>query len=293
MIKNFLKRILIVNIIVFIIINFKQIKIYAKYVVNSKETIIQIQNADNENPTINGMNQDFYNQRFSENVIINYDDNLKVKYAKYWFNSEKNNFNGEGTDFESGTEFKNSGWYKIKVEDFYNNDTIYVFLIDKEFNNIDFSASLADDNGAIFTITATDKLVGVSEINVYINDNLYKTYTYSKLFAKSYTEILEVPIKDLPFYENCYIVAKDFLGNSMKSNLVVPNTSRIYNLKDLVKFRDMVNSNSKTFNGKDIFLLNDLNMYDTCHEGFNSWTPIGSKFQGIFMVMDILFQIYT
>lgn len=47
-------------------------------------------------------------------VIVNYEDLLSgVVSAKYWYSTEENNFNGDGTDFNSGTVFEKYGYYKF------------------------------------------------------------------------------------------------------------------------------------------------------------------------------------
>lgn len=192
---------------------------------------------------------------------------------------------GEGNSFNSGTEFEESGWYKILVEDLYSNKTSYIFLLDKEVNIAEISTTEADDSGSIFTFSATDKLIGISEINVYIDNKLYKTYSYSEQFKSTYEECLEVPVQDLPFFEEAYIIAKDFLGNEKKSNIVVPNLSRICTLRDLCKFRDVVNIELNKFNEKTIYLLNDIDMKSACNGDIGSWGSIGSRnssFEGKF-----------
>ena len=89
--RKFRTKFLII-IIFFCIMNFNGVKSYAKYIINHNETIIKIENADSESPVINGRNYNVDYEIFNKNVIINYEDNIKVKSAKYWINSENKEF---------------------------------------------------------------------------------------------------------------------------------------------------------------------------------------------------------
>lgn len=48
----------------------------------------------------------------------------------------------------------------------------------------------------------------------------------------------------------------------------------IYNVEDLIKFRNSVNTGD-TYAGKTVYLMNDLDLKDICGGHIGSWTPIG------------------
>lgn len=283
--KNFFIKVLIIMFAFFIIYNICELKSYAKYVINDRETIIKIKNADSEVPKINGRNYNVDYEIFNKNITINYEDNIKVKQGKYWYNPNNKEFNEEGKIFETGKEFLDSGWYKILVEDLYQNKTEYIFLIDKEVNSANIIASDADDTGSNFEIQATDILSGIKEINIFIENRLYKTYTYSEKFISSVKESLFVLVEDLPFYESAYIEVKDFCDNTIISNMVIPNKTRIVLARDLAKFRNVINNKIDNFKDKTVYLIKDINMKDLCNNQIGSWVPIAleeNMFQGTF-----------
>lgn len=269
--------------LVIILIFFMQIKCEAKYVIASEMEIIRINNADNITPYINNRNYNVENEEFSTDVTINYKDNTKIKYARYWFNSKENKFDNNYLDFETATTFKDSGWYKIEVSDLYNNITIYKFSIDKEVNELNVILSNNNENGSIFEISAKDEISGIKQLNVYINNKLYKNYTYQEKFKKEILETLEIPIYDIPFFEEIYITVEDFYGNSKTSEKFIINKSRIYNIQDLLKFRDLINSGND-FSGMKVFQMADLDLSKVCSEELGSWTPIGKykEFKGFY-----------
>ena len=173
------------------------------------------------------------------------------------------------------------GWYQIVVKDRYGNETRYIFKIDKPdyvFDSITLSAPEANDNGTTFTIVANDKISGIAKIELYINNKLFKTFEYTERNLKNKTENFAVSIGNIPFYENCYARGIDRKGNSLQSNTIMPNISRINDLTDLLKFRTLHNDKTVDFRGRDLYLLNDISLS-------GNWTPISNQdnpFRGIF-----------
>jgi len=279
------RKIIIIIICSFLYIFFIGNVSYAKYYLEIESNIIKIQNADNEFPFINGRNYNIDYETFNSDVNIHYEDNLGIKSARYWFNQTDKIFEGEGNDFINDTLFKMSGWYKVIVEDKYNHETIYIFLIDKELNSADIFCNEINDTGAILKFSASDYVIGIKNIDFYIKDKLYKTYTYNDEFIKYKEETLFVPIKELPFYENSYIVVKDFFDNELKSNIIFPNTSRIYSITDLIKLRVMTNTGESNFLNQNIYLVNNIDLSIRYSESKESWPPIGvyQEFSGNFI----------
>lgn len=255
---------------------------YAKYVIEEKYEIVNIKNVDSESPYINGVNYDVQNEIFNEDVTIDYEDNLKVKYAKYWYNSETCEFDGEGQEFDSGTIFSLDGWYKIEVSDMYNNVTTYIFGIDKKFDNIELSCTDITDEGGSLKIEATDFVSGIQKIELYIEDKLYTEYEYDEWFINSKTLNLFINIDDLNFYEEVYVIATDFYGNSKTSDKIIPNKNRIYDLQDLLKFRTIVNNDISNFTDETVYLLNDIDLISVCSASVGNWETINGNFLGVF-----------
>ena len=278
------KLIKIIYIIIFLtIISLAfSLNVESKYVIEENYEIINIKNVDSESPYINEKNYDVNGDLFDDDVVVNYRDNLKVKYAKYWYNSNSNNFEGEGTEFDSGTTFSLEGAYKVEVSDMYSNITTYIFYIDKEFNSIELSCTNITDEGGTLKIEATDVVTGVQKIELYINEELYKSYSYDELFVNSQTEELFINIDDLPFYEEAYVVATDFYGNSKISGKIIPNKNRIYDLQDLIKFQTVVNSEIDSFSDETVYLLNSLDLSSICSETLGNWETINENFLGTF-----------
>ena len=258
-----LKKILLI-ISIFFIALFFDLNVYAKYVIEEKYEVINIKNADSDKPYINNRNYDVDYENFNTDVTVNYIDNLKIKYAKYWFNENEKVFEDDGIDFESGTTFNKSGFYKVEVSDMYNNKTIYIFIIDKEVNLAKIESDNLGDSGANIKITANDFVSGIKKIDLYINNSIYKTFLYEEKFLKEKIEEIYVNIDNLPFYEGAYILVTDFYGNTLKSNIIIPNKSRIYDLQDFVKFRDVVNSGENSFKNQGIYLLNHIDLSSIC-----------------------------
>lgn len=279
-----MKKILLI-ISIFFITLFFNLNVYAKYVIEEKYEVINIKKADSDKPYINNRNYDVDYENFNTDVTINYIDNLKIKYAKYWFNENEKVFEGDGIDFESGTTFNKSGFYKVEVSDMYNNKTIYIFIIDKEVNLAKIESDNLSDSGANIKITANDFVSGIKKIDLYINNSIYKTFLYEEKFLKEKIEEIYVNIDNLPFYEEAYILVTDFYGNTLKSNIIIPNKSRIYDLQDFVKFRDVVNSGIDSFKNQGIYLLNPIDLSSICSSSNGNWIPIGTSkgvFSGIF-----------
>lgn len=91
------------------------------------------------------------------------------------------------------------------------------------------------------------------------------------MFVKNKSEELFAPVTSMCFYYDSYVIATDFYGNKIVSDKIYPNVSRINDLKDLIKFRDVVNSNINNFSGNTVYLLNDVDLYTVCEASGNSW----------------------
>lgn len=112
---------------------------YAKYSIESKIDMLSIKKADDEKPFINGRNYDVDYEKFNTDVTINYNDNIGIKYARYWFNPENKVFEETGgREFINNLTFQMNGWYKIEASDLYDNKTVYCFIIDKSFDKIEY-----------------------------------------------------------------------------------------------------------------------------------------------------------
>ena len=109
-------------------------KVDAKYFYKNEKNILLIKNADNILPTINGRNYNVYDEKFNNDVRIDFSDNIGIKSSNYYFNASLKDFSNNKNKFENGCIFNSSGFYKIEVIDLYNNVTEYTFMIDKEVN---------------------------------------------------------------------------------------------------------------------------------------------------------------
>ena len=174
-------------------------------------------------------------------------------------------------------------YYKVSAKYVITKDSPEIIKInsienpDKVFDEISLSASEVNDYEGVFTIKATDKISGIKKLELYINGKLYHTFEYDEP-ENNKTEELEVDVKNIPFYENCYAKGIDFKGNEKTSNEVTPNTSRINDLTDLLKFRTLQNQKIVNFENRDLYLLNDIKLS-------GNWEPIGttaSPFKGQF-----------
>ena len=277
-----MKKILCISLILIIFNLFFINYVQAKYVIEENYEIINIKSADNENPYINDRNYDVTDETFTEDVTVNYNDNLKIKYAKYWYNLYSNEFEGEGTDFDTGTVFSNDGWYKIEVSDMYDNITIYTFFIDQNFDSVEVICTEITDEGGTLQINATDLVSGVQKLELYIKDELYDTFIYDEWFVTEKTEIVNLDMDNLPFYEEIYVVATDFCDNTKTSESIMPNKNRIYDKEDLVKFQTVVNSDIDEFDNEIVYLLNDIDLSSVCSEELGNWEPINENFLGTF-----------
>ncbi len=277
-----MKNKIIVFFSIIIVIFSLNYKVFAKYITtNEFEEVIRINklNIDTLKPDVNGRREDYDHDEFTKDVNVTYSDESGISSAKYWFNPDEKNFS-RCTEKISTVEqlLAKIGWYQVLVTDSYGNQNRYVFLIDKIFDEISVSAPEANDSGTTFTINAKDKLSGISKIEFYINGKLYKTFDYTNQKLNNKTEIITVPIKDIPFYENCYVKGIDFKQNTKNSSEITPNISRINDLTDLLKLRKLHNERIVNFDSRDLYLLNNINLS-------GNWTPIGTsqnQFKGRF-----------
>ena len=100
------------------------------------------------------------------------------------------------------------------------------YTVPGEYNKIDIpsvnniSIKGINKNIATLEINASNKNDSVQAIKVYMNDNLYKTYSYSDQNKQTVVEILDVM---LPFYNNTtfYIQAINESGEESSSDKVI------------------------------------------------------------------------
>ena len=271
-----MKRKLVISIIVisllFLVLNL-YLKVYAKYVYVKSNNFFKIESADNIFPEINGRNYNVYDEKFSTDVKIEFSDNLKVKYAKYYFKAvlEEDYENNAGNEFESGIVFENSGFYKIEVLDLYDNKTEYTFIIDKEVDISEMNIESEDDLQINLNVNLKDYISGLEKAEIYLNDKLFKIYNYELKKLKESIEKVSILKSDINFYDEIYIVCYDVLGNVKKSEIVVLNKDKIYDLDDLYKFEYVVNSGKCVFENSTVLLMNNLEL-NLSDEG--NWTPI-------------------
>ena len=113
--KKLKKRYLIVIIMCMILLLIGiTYKIYAKYVLSENIIAFHIDKLmeDKVKPTIDAIDPDNNDTSLTDeehytnkNTTIDYEDNIKVETAKYWYNKDEKEFYGEGNNFESGTTF--------------------------------------------------------------------------------------------------------------------------------------------------------------------------------------------
>lgn len=81
----------------------------------------------------------------NKDIIVDFDDNIKVATAKYWYNEDDEIFEGDGKDFSNKTKFSNEGWYKIVITDIFDNTNTVIILLDKTAPII-YADSIHDGN---------------------------------------------------------------------------------------------------------------------------------------------------
>lgn len=249
---------------IFIVFN-----VEAKYIEDSSMCIVKIEKADTEIPLINGRNFDVSGEVFYNDVIINYEDNTKIKYAKYYFNSEEK-------EFESGKVFSDSGEYKIEVSDIYGNIVTYSFSIQKMIEKIDII-----NNEFEVVVTAQDEKDGIEKIIIYVDDEIFFENNYSG----SKDECSNSVTLTNSFYQEVYAIALDTENNILESEKIIVNANKIYTKDDLFKFSKIVNSKKCNFENMEVNLMNNL-------DGIENLEPING-FKGIFNGNNKVISNYT
>ena len=90
----------IIFLIILFVIFLVPTKSFAKYVITSESVeILKINKADNIKPEINGRNKDVEGEIFQTDVTVNFSDNIGIKSAKYWYNSNEKVFNRKWNKF--------------------------------------------------------------------------------------------------------------------------------------------------------------------------------------------------
>ena len=269
------KKIFIICILMCVFMFFE--KSYAKYILNSKVNAFRVKSADNIKPYINNRNYNVYDEIFNDNVKIEISDNIGIKRSEYYFNEFLDTEITQDS-FESGKIFEKSGYYKIKVIDLYENVTEYSFIIDKEINEVEINLNSENSTQFVTNIIVKDELSGVDKIEVYVDEILYKEYNYIDENVKNISEEVIFLLDTVNFYQDVYVVAYDKLGNIEKSESIILNVDKIYDIVDIYRFRDVVNNQICDFENKTVYLINniELNLNET-----NDWNAI-SGFKGEF-----------
>lgn len=138
---------------------------------NKKTITIEIDNIDKINPVINGVeNNGWYNTERK----ITYTDNKKIKKAQYYYNSEKLEFAGNATTFESGKIFSQEGYYKIRIEDEAGNMTEKIFIIEKQIPEIKLIDSVTNNTKYPNTVNRNGTVTAKIEFKDqnYLKNNL-------------------------------------------------------------------------------------------------------------------------
>ena len=266
-------KILLFSIVILII----SLEVDAKYIYKNEESIFKIKSADNENPIINNRNYNVYDEVFCEDVKIDFSDNIGVSLSQYCF-KENENIEDEWIDFNTGFVFETSGYYKIKVVDLYKNTVEYSFMLDKEVNKSEINIVSENNSQSVVEIVSEDILSGIQKIEVYVDNELYTVYNYADDELKQVSKEMVFPLEKIDFYEEIYVITYDKLGNLKKSESIILNVDKIYDIVDLYRFRDVVNNKICNFENKTVYLMKslELNLLED-----NNWSAI-SGFKGEF-----------
>ena len=162
---------------------------------------------------------------------------------------------------------------KVSAKYTYLEEMQFTFLVenpDTQFDSINLSAQNVG-NITVFNIEAVDTASGIAKLELYCNNQQYKEFIYRERVFTT-IETVEIAIEEIPFYAEFYAIGTDYEGNTLLSNSIIPNYFRIYNLTDLLKFRELQNTEKTDFEGEDIYLLNDIDLAN-----IPNWTPIGTE----------------
>lgn len=243
--KKLKKRYLIVIIMCMILLLIGiTYKIYAKYVLSENIIAFHIDKLmeDKVKPTIDAIDPDNNDTSLTDeehytnkNTTIDYEDNIKVETAKYWYNKDEKEFYGEGNNFESGTTFVDEGWYKIEVVDIFENRNTVILLIDKTAPTINADAiNISDETKNRSTSSSIDSSefkmwfnsdVNLSEYDKYgIQYTCYKVNENEPMFNSVFAEKRDIgkgaiDVWNLTTKNYYFITATDLCSN--KSALVI------------------------------------------------------------------------
>lgn len=194
--KKVKKKYLIVVVMFMILISFGiSYKIYAKYILSKNINVFHIDKLmeDKVKPTINAIDpnnndksltdEEYYTNK---DVKVDYDDNIKVDTAKYWYNENEKTFSGDGKDFDSGIVFTDEGWYKIEIIDIFENKNTVIILIDKTAPTISAtSTNTSSESQKRNTSSSVDsdefKMWFVSDVDISEFDKYGIKVTYYKV----------------------------------------------------------------------------------------------------------------
>lgn len=153
-----LKYLLLVIVVLIVSVFCFTNRTYSKYVLTDNTVAFHIDKLmdDKIKPTIDGTDPDGNTNSHTDEEYytnkdqkIDYDDNIKVADARYWYNENDKEFPGEGKKFESVTIFTEEGWYKIVITDIFGNTNTVIFLLDKTAPTIYADSTNTTDERAI------------------------------------------------------------------------------------------------------------------------------------------------
>lgn len=166
-------------------------------------------------------------------------------------------------------------------------ETKMYYTIPGEYTKVEVSTvgtiSLLNNSGneAEVFMKAINPNVGIKIMEVYLNDELYKSFKYDDIKKQVEENVI---ITNLEFYKvnNCYYKVIDENDQIMQSNIIqIKNETAISTSKDLKNLAKVVNEGND-FTGKTVELMTDIDLEGS--EG-NQWTPIGTldtPFKGTF-----------
>ena len=163
---------------------------YSKYVITDSKVAFHIDKLmeDKVKPTIDGNDKSYTDEEYytNQDQKIDYDDNIKVADARYWYNEDEKEFPGDGKKFDSGTIFTEEGWYKIVITDIFDNTNTVIFLLDKTNPTIYADAvNTTDDKAKRSTSSQIDstefKQWFISDVKIAEYDKYGIKYTCEKI----------------------------------------------------------------------------------------------------------------
>lgn len=129
------------------------------------------------------------------------------------------------------------------------------------------------------------KLANINNILRYINENIISS---SQIKMFKFKKILIIFILSffvfIPNVSAKYVFSID-VACDFQIDIQEQTDYMIYNLEDLINFRNLQNNKIVNFKNKNIYLMNDIDLSEYYTDEIQSWIPIGSKdnpFEGNF-----------